>query len=202
VKLPTVDENQGAKKLPEISAALKAAILIGPLQSKSGLKRFIDSRVLHPDELKWATEDDSVLWFLSKRAHAVVNRWLLNSRLSVLAELSPLYTGCILITRERIEHIREHRENQTVGHQAVAELLSQLFVDGAPSFAWNQSSGPRAGGYDHQLVMFVDTYKSKTKEVSGQAPSAIVSFQGTPVPHLKIETAYWVRSSKAKALSP
>ena len=200
MKLPNEADIVIAKALNEISPKLKTAFVIGPLQSKRGLDEFFESRVLREDVLDWPYDKDIVLWFLSKRANAAINRWLQNSKLSVLAGLSPLLTGSVLVSRERIDHIREHRDNQAVGTLAVVELLRQLFVEGAPTFCANKSTGDRKQGYDQQLVMFNSTYKSKNKEVSGQFPAAILSFSAEPVPHLKIETAYWMHSRKAETL--
>lgn len=73
-------------------------------------------------------------------------------------------------------------------------------MEGAASFSWNQSSGTRAGGYDHQLMMFLDSYKSKRQEVSGESPAAVVSYSPGQLSLLRVETAYWIRAQKAKAL--
>ena len=49
-------------------------------------------------------------------------------------------------------------------------------------------------------MMFMDAYKAKHPDVSGQSPAAVLLFHGHPFPHLRIETAYWIRATKAKAL--
>jgi hypothetical protein len=124
----------------------------------------------------------------------------MNSRRSILGEVSPLKTGYVSITRERIEHTRSHRQNQNVTPNSVADLFVQLFVSGGAAFAQNQSTGQRHGGYEAQLVMFRDAYKSKSTDVSGQSPSVILSYKTEPQPHLAIETGYWIRAAKAAAL--
>ena len=121
-----VAENGPAAATP----AMRAATTVGPLMSKKAMAVFLEERLRQPHGFQGETRDDAVLWFLFKRANAVVNRWLQNSRLGVLTPLSPQKTGCILLTRERLDHVREHRDNQHVGVDAVAELMTQLFCGG------------------------------------------------------------------------
>jgi hypothetical protein len=146
------------------------------------------------------SDQDEIHWFLSKGAHAAANRWLMNARSTVLEPVSPLKTGYVSITRERIEHIVVQRKKQMVGNNAVQELLCQLLVEGGASLSPNQSMGTKNSGYEKQLAMFRANYKSKIKEVSGQSPSIILSYTTEPRPHLKIETGYWMEANKAARL--
>ena len=165
------------------------------------LEGFFNERLTLAHGLPCIEREDLIAWFLPKRTDAALNRWLQASKLSVLTPLSPQGTGCLTITRERIDHVRERRDNQHVGIQAVQELFQALFVAGGAALAPNQSSGERQGGYDRQLMMFRDSYKSRSKEVAGQSPAAVLGLDvdGTLVT-LRIETAYWMHSRKAEAL--
>ena len=186
--------------IPVLERPLKTATILASFKVNRALKQFFSDRVAGSLVFGSVSKEDEVQWFLSKRAHEIINRWLMNNRLSVLVEVSPQKTGYVSVTRERIEHILAHRLNQKVGSPAVEELLHQLFVEGGASYAQNQSMGSREGGYDHQLVMFRASYKSKNPAVSGESPSVILSYRTVPRPHLAIETGYWIRGSKATAL--
>lgn len=181
-------------------ALLKSATQLANLKANKALSQFLVDRTLGTTVFGTDPYQDEIHWFLSKRAHDTVNRWLMNSRWSGLEPVSPSRTGYVSITRERIEHIVAHRRNQMVGSNAVQELLCQLLVEVGASLSPNQSSGNRDSGYDKQLVMFRAGYKSKLKEVSGESPSIILSYITEPMPHLKIETGFWIRGSKAAAL--
>lgn len=185
---------------PKQIVSLNTATYLSNLKANSALKLFLSDRALGVSVFGSDSYADEIHWFLSKGAHATINRWLINSRWSGLEPVSPQRTGYVSITRERLEHIVAHRLNQNVGGNAVEELLHQLFVEGGASLSPNQSTGPRESGYDRQLVMFRASYKSKLPAVSGQSPSVILSYTTEPIPHLKIETGYWIRGSKATAL--
>ncbi len=116
--------------------------------------------------------------------------------------MSPAKTGAILVSRERIEHVVMSRAvKDGVGKVAVLELFTQLFVEGGAAVAPNRSGGDRKGGYDTQIAMFRDTYKSRHPEVNGKSPVVILSLQSVAgLAFLRIETAYWTEEYKAKAL--
>ena len=140
---------------------------------------------------------DELVVFFSKRANDLVNKWLQNSRLVVLSPLSPNKTGVIVIPRERIEHVYISRSNKDkLGNAEILEILVQLFAMGSPKFATNPSPG-RA----HQLVMFDAGYTSKSQSVAGESPCAILQFHAHPFSHFRLETAYWVRPAKLRALT-
>ena len=138
----------------------------------------------HPEEL---------FWFLSKRAHPLINGWLMNKRLAVLTPLSPNQTGVVVIPRERTEHVHDSRSHKDgVTEAGVVELLGQLFALGNPKYAPNPS-------YANQLIMFDPTYKSVDPAAKGESPCAALQFCGAPFVHLRVETAYWAKPGKVAA---
>lgn len=139
----------------------------------------------HPEELAW---------FLSKRAHALIDSWLMNKKLAVLTPLSPAGTGIVVIPRDRVDHVLDGRTNKdSVSPAGVVELLGQLFAHGSPKYAPNP-------GYSNQLIMFDANYKAQDAAAKGESPCAALQFFGAPVVHLRLETAYWMRPAKTKAL--
>lgn len=139
-----------------------------------------------------ATEE--IAWFLSKRASALIDVWLANKRLSVLSPLSPTKTGVVVIPRHRIDHVLDSRTNKdSVSPAGVVELLAQLFAHGSPKYAPNP-------GYTNQLIMFDPTYKAQDAAARGESPCAALQFYGAPIVHLRLETAYWMKPAKTKAL--
>ena len=140
---------------------------------------------------------DELVVFFSKRANDLVNQWLLNSRLVTLSQLSPNKTGVIVIPRERIEHVYTSRSSKDrLGNAEILEILVQLFAMGSPKFAPNPNPN-RA----HQLVMFDAGYTSKNQPVAGESPCAILQFHAHPFSHFRLETAYWMRPAKLRALT-
>jgi len=137
---------------------------------------------------------DEVFWFLSKRAHLRINEWLMNKKLAALPELSPTRTGIVVIPRSGVEHVRNSRTMKDGVTQAgVVELLGQLFVYGSPKFAPNP-------GYPNQLLMFDESYRAIDPAARAESPVAALSFGTTPRPHLRLETAYWMKPAKTQAL--
>lgn len=141
-----------------------------------------------------AVVDDQIAWFLSKRANALINAWLMNKRLAMLKPVSPNKTGCIIIKRDAIEHVVDSRTvKDSVTLVGVTELLEQIFVSGNPKFSPNTN-------YPNQLYIFDATYKAKNGAAAGESPAAAISFQGTPFVHFQLETAYWMRPKKIQQL--
>ena len=137
---------------------------------------------------------DEIVWFISKRAHVLINEWLMNKRLSVLTPVSPANTGGIVITKERIEHVLNSRtKKDKVSKDGVLELLGQIFAHGNPKYAPNP-------GYDNQLLMFDATYKAIDPAARGESPVAAIQFEGYPRAQFRLETAYWMKPAKTKAL--
>ncbi len=137
---------------------------------------------------------DEVSWFLSKRAHALIDDWLMNKKLAALEVVSPTGTGCIVIARNRVEHVRDSRTTKdSVALAGVVELLGQLFVHGHPKYAPNP-------GYPNQLLMFDANYKAIDLAAKGESPVAALRFEGAPMAHFRLETAYWMKPAKAQAL--
>lgn len=191
--------NPAAQAVPP-SAALNALKLPCQFASKTALKEFLDDRINGGQGLGGAALDDYVLWTLTNKMHHKIVNYLQKGGLT-LSGISPLGTGVVLISRERIDHAVQHRQfKDQVGTAAMLELFVQLFVEDGTAIAPNQSGGAGKGAYANQFVLFRDTYKSKTKEVSGQSPAAVLSLQTTGHAVLKIETAYWIPEHKAKAL--
>lgn len=142
------------------------------------------------------TATEEVAWFISKRATALINNWLNNRRLSGL-HTNGAKLGAIVISRDRIEHVRESRlSKDSVGAAGSLELLAALFVHGVPKYAPH----PDEKKYPTQLLMFDPTYKAKDATASGESPVAALQFIGAPVAHLRLETAYWANPGKTKAL--
>ena len=185
-------------KAEPVTVALSAKF--ANLKANRALQTYLEDRARGSSFFGSDSFADSIGWFMSKRANDAVNQWLMNARLSNLAGVSPSQTGYVSITRERIDHIRSHRQNQTVGIDSVVDLFNQLFVEGGAAFAQNDSTGQRKSGYEHQVIMFRAGYKSKQKDVSGQSPAVVLSYKTEPLPHLAIETGYWMRADKADAL--
>ncbi len=176
------------------SAALQASFLAGQDGVKQGLVELIQGWVDGSRAPVTVGQPEEVAWFLSKRGTALINEWLMNSRLSALAPVSPTGTGMVVIARDRVEHVNDGRTHKDgVSQAGVVELLSQLFVHGTPKFAPNP-------GYPTQLAMFDASYKAQDPAARGETPFAAVQFHGAPVAHLRLETAYWMKPGKAKAL--
>ncbi|MET0208044.1 MAG: hypothetical protein ABW220_03335, partial [Burkholderiaceae bacterium] len=70
------------------------------------------------------------------------------------------------------------------------------FVDGTPKYAPH----PDVGRYPNQLLMFDPAHRSRDPSSSGESAVAALQFVGTPVAHLRLETAYWAKPAKIKAL--
>ncbi|MGC4395629.1 hypothetical protein [Hydrogenophaga crocea] len=137
---------------------------------------------------------EEVSWFLSKRAHALISEWLMNKKLAALELVSPAGTGCVVISRSRVEHVRDSRTSKdSVADAGVVELLGQLFVYGHPKYAPNP-------GYPNQLLMFDATYKAGDPAAKGESPVAALRFEGAPMAHFRLETAYWMKPAKAQLL--
>lgn len=140
------------------------------------------------------TTQEEVLVFLSKKAHERINKWLMNKRLAVLEPLSPTRTGVIVVSRSGVAHVRNGRTiKDGVTVPGVVELLGQLFAYGSPKFANNPA-------YPGQLVMLDETYKAAEPAARGESPVAALSYQPNPMPHLRLETAYWARPAKIQTL--
>lgn len=144
--------------------------------------------------------NDELTWFLSKRATVVIDKWLVAKKFAALEPVSPTGTGCIVISREAVEHCRDHRAADGVGHAGVIELLDRLFVTGNPAYAPNISKGMYGGGYVNQLAMFDDAYKALDPAAMGETPVGILELVGAPFVHLKLVTAYWTKPGSATKL--
>lgn len=137
---------------------------------------------------------EEVFVFLSKKAHERINKWLMNKHLAVLDPVSPTGTGAIVIPRSSVEHVKVGRTTKdSVTTPGVVELLGHLFAHGHPKFATNP-------GYPNQLVMLDDSYKAVELAARGESPVAALSYQLTPMPYLRLETAYWARPAKIQTL--
>jgi hypothetical protein len=192
--------NPAAVQAVPPSAALKALKLPCQLACKAALREFLDDRINGGRGLGGVATDDYIMWSLTTKMHHKIVGYLQKSGLT-LSALSPTETGVVLINRQRIDHVIQERQfKDQVGTGAVLELFQQLFVEDGAAVALNQSGGAGKGAYSNQFVLFRDTYKSKTKEVSGQSPAAVLSLQTTGHAVLTIETAYWIQEHKAKAL--
>jgi hypothetical protein len=137
---------------------------------------------------------EEIMWFISKRASALISDWLMNKRLSVLEPISPNNTGCVVISRDRVEHVHTSRTGKdSVSQAGVVELLGHLFAHGNPKYAPNPN-------YTNQLLMFDANYKAKDPAARGESPVAALQFCGHPIAHLRLETAYWMKPAKTSAL--
>ena len=137
---------------------------------------------------------EEFFWFFSKRAHSNISEWLMNKRLAALEAVSPTGTGCVVISRERVEHVRDSRTiKDSVACAGVVELLGQLFAHGHPKFSPNP-------GYPNQLLMFDATYKAKDPAAKAESPAAALQFKGEPFAHFRLETTYWMKPAKASSL--
>jgi hypothetical protein len=79
-------------------------------------------------------------------------------------------------------------------------LFRRLFCEGAATFSPNQGFGNGAGGYSNQLLMFDASYRASVPQIKGHSPCAALQFQLEPFAHFTVETAYWMRDTKTKAL--
>lgn len=145
---------------------------------------------------RFAVGVDEVAWFISKKATSLINAWLSNKGMAVLHETASGW-GAVVVTRERVEHVRDERMRKDgVSLAGVEELLTALFINGTPKYATH--SDPRK--YPHQLLMVDPNYKAATAGASGESPVAALQWKGQPQPHLRLETAYWAHPAKTKAL--
>jgi hypothetical protein len=177
------------------SIALNSALSVAPGLYKSGFIELLEGWITGSAIQLNGAHVEELIWFISKKAHELINTWLMNNHLSALTPLSPTNTGLILISRVRVEHVRDSRTNKdSISLAGTAELLEQLFASGNPKYAPN----PR---HVNQLLMFDETYKAHDPAASGESPCAALSFAGEPMPHLKLETAYWMKPAKLAALS-
>ncbi len=139
---------------------------------------------------------DEVAWLISKRATALINAWLSNRGMAVLHETATR-AGALLISRGRIEHVRDERKKKDgVDESGVDELLTALLINGTPKYAPHID----ALKYPNQLLMLDPAYRASTASASGESPVAALQWCGQPVPHLRLETAYWASPRKTKAL--
>jgi len=176
----------------EPSALLKESFLVGQNMVKDGLVELIRTWV-HGTPVPLENQDEFT-WFISKRANFLINAWLINSKFSALEPLSPTGTGHIVILRERVEHVLDSRTNKdSVAPNGVIELLGRLFAHGSPKYAPSIT-------YSGQLLMFDPTYKANDPAAKGEAPVAVLQFEGAPYAHLRLQTAYWAKPAKTKAL--
>jgi len=143
---------------------------------------------------------DEFTWFLSKRANVVIDKWSIGKKFAALEPVSPARTGCVVISRAAVEHCRDHRAADGVGHAGVIELLDRLFVTGTPAYAPNTSKGEHGGGYINQLAMFDDAYKALDPAAMGESPVGILELVGAPFVHLKLVTAYWTKPASVTKL--
>lgn len=134
-------------------------------------------------------------WFISKRANSLINGWLMSKRMAALATVSPSGAGCIVVSRERVEHVYNSRTTKdNVAQAGVVELLGQLFVFGHPKYAPNP-------GYSAQLLMFDPAYKATDPAAKGESPVAAVEFCGDHPVRLRLTTAYWAKPAKIRELN-
>ena len=177
------------------SATMQAAMVSGADMAKADLFALFQGWVKGTRPAPGDAPDE-IVWFLSKRATALINTWLNNRKLAAL-HANGAKLGAIVISRERIEHVRESRSTKdSVGAPGVVELLAGLFIHGIPKYAPH----PENRKYPTQLLMFDPAYKAKDSAASGESPVAALQFIGTPVAHLRLETAYWANPGKTKAL--
>lgn len=190
--LPSVGDH--AVSPTEPSALLKAAFLAGQNMVKMSMVECLQDWVNGSQTPLIGPDPEEITWFISKRAHALIDEWLMNKKLAVLAPLSPTGTGCVVISRDRVEHVRDSRTTKdSVTLLGVVELLGRLFAHGSPKYAPNP-------GYPNQLLMFDTTYKAVDQAAHGESPVAALQFCLAPVAHFRLETAYWMKPAKAKAL--
>ncbi len=195
VPAPTPAAVVQAASSPVPSATLQVAMVTGSGMVKAELLTLFQGWMLGTPPVP-GTATEEVAWFISKRATALINNWLNNRRLSGL-HTNGAKLGAIVISRDRIEHVRESRlSKDSVGAAGSLELLAALFVHGVPKYAPH----PDEKKYPTQLLMFDPTYKAKDATASGESPVAALQFIGAPVAHLRLETAYWANPGKTKAL--
>jgi len=203
------NEHQALQQQPAAAAYAQASLDGGPaptVQSIAG-SAFASVKAQIAQRLDdWVTGAapplgagaDTFAWFLSKRAAANINKWLGDTKLAALTPVSPAGTGCIVVSREAAEHCRDHRAAEGVSQVAVIELLTQLFVNGNPSYAPNTSKGPTGKGYIGQLVMFDASYKALDATAAGESACGILQHEvslvdGVPFVQLALVTAYWTK---------
>lgn len=182
------------------SALATAAFQSGQVMVKSELVGLFLDWVNNTRDPLSTSYIDEFSWFISKRAQALIDQWLVNNKWAALEPRSPAGTGVVIITRERVNHVLDSRTNKdAVSPPGVVELLGQLFAHGSPKYAPN----PRYAG---QLVMFDPTYTANNPAAKGEAPCAVLVPSGESGAHLKLMTAYWIKPIRiadlnAKALS-
>lgn len=141
-----------------------------------------------------APNPEEFCWFVSKRANNLIGGWLMSKRMAALEPVSPTSTGCIVVSRERVEHVYDSRTTKdNVAQAGVVELLGQLLVFGHPKYAPNP-------GYPMQLLMFDPAYKAIDPAAKGESPVAAVEFCGDHPVCLRLATAYWAKPAKIRAL--
>ncbi|KAI1694084.1 hypothetical protein Ddc_22365 [Ditylenchus destructor] len=139
---------------------------------------------------------DEVAWFISKKATALINKHFPSKSLAVL-HTTEAELASIVIERGRVDHVRIERTGKDgVSVAGVEELLAALFIHGTPKYAPHHDTVK----YRHQLLMFDPTYKAVDPTVHGESPVAALQWVWSPVPHLRLETAYWANPGKTKAL--
>ncbi|MBB3291711.1 hypothetical protein FHT39_000350 [Mitsuaria sp. BK045] len=139
---------------------------------------------------------DEVAWFMSKKATALINKWLGSKNLAML-HLTKAELGPIVIARDRVEHARHERTTEDgVSIAGVEELMAALFIHGTPKYAPHHDTVK----YPNQLLMFDPSYKGVDATVSGESPVAALQWVSYPEPHFRLETAYWANPGKTKKL--
>lgn len=137
-----------------------------------------------------------VPWFISVKANKRIDAWLMSKHLAALTPISPTKTGCIVITRERVEHVYNSRTTKDkVAQAGVIELLGRLFVSGNPKYAPHPS--PK---YSRQLLMFDPAYKASDPAAKGESPVAALELCSDLPVRFRLETAYWAKPAKVGAL--
>ena len=193
--LPTSAAHVQAASPSIPSATMQVAMVTGAGMVKADLLTLFQDW-MHGTHPASVPGPDEVVWFISKRATALINHWLNNRKLSGL-HTNGAMLGAVVIPRDRIEHIRESRlSKDSVSATGVVELLAALFIHGVPKYV----PYPDSQKYPTQLLMFDPTYKAKDATASGESPVAALQFIGAPVVHLRLETAYWANPGKTKAL--
>lgn len=145
---------------------------------------------------RFALGANEIAWFISKKSTTLINAWLSNKGMAVLHETAPGW-GAVVISRDRVEHVRDERMRKDgVDLAGTEELLTALFINGAPKYAPHADTRK----YPHQLLMVDPSYKATNSSASGESPVAALQWKGLPRPHLRLETAYWAHPAKTKAL--
>nr|WP_297524601.1 hypothetical protein [uncultured Roseateles sp.] len=191
--VPTACHQTSLSTVP--SATLQVAMVTGADMMKADLLALFRDWMLDARQAPGSGPDE-IVWFISKRATALINTWLNNRKLSGL-HTNGASLGPVVISRDRIEHVRGSRlSKDSVSAAGVVELLAALFIQGVPKYAPH----PDGTKYPAQLLMFDPVYKAKNAAASGESPVAALQFIGAPVAHLRLETAYWANPGKTKAL--